>query len=243
VTRTSPQAGVDGTTGQEPAESPDQDQTTAEDDEVKTTKLTRLSSRERSCSSDRAASTILEPAAAEQVGLIATEKPAEVSKEKKPEKRPSATRRSLSRRVKRQCPPRDISPFLKPQLSQEESVISLDSDSQDSLKGEPASKPIEAGQDPQLPSKRPRTTKDDDDIDQGEDDALRESEAVDEKLAIVPAPEVLNFRESEAPGVPTAEIEVGVGWSEMEMGLYEKGLQIFGRNRYVPLLLCYKCWS
>jgi hypothetical protein len=38
--------------------------------------------------------------------------------------------------VKRQCPPRDVPNFLKPQLSHEGSVFSLDSDSQDSLKEE-----------------------------------------------------------------------------------------------------------
>jgi hypothetical protein len=138
-----PQGDVDGTDF-EPSESPEQDLTTAnthEDDvgpSERPGKTTRLSSREWSCSSefqDWVASATLELTAAEQVGR-ATEKPGVALKEKKLEKRPSATRRSLSRRVKRQCPPRDVPNFLKPQLSHEGSVFSLDSDSQDSLKEE-----------------------------------------------------------------------------------------------------------
>lgn len=137
------QGDVDGT-DYEPSESPEQDLTTTDtpenevDASVRPAKTTRLSSRERSSSSETqawTASTTLEPAAAGQVGR-ATEKSGVALKEKKMEKRPSATRRSLSRRVKRQCPPRDVPTFLKPQLSQEDSVISLDSDSQDSLKEE-----------------------------------------------------------------------------------------------------------
>lgn len=93
MARSSPQAEVDGiVTGQEPSESPKQD---TNGDERKTAKTSsRLSSRETSCSSERAASTILEPAAmAEQVAT--EEQTVVVSKEKKVEKRPSATRRSV----------------------------------------------------------------------------------------------------------------------------------------------------
>lgn len=138
-----PQRDVDGSDF-ELSESPEQDPATIntpeneEDALVIPAKTTRLSSRERSSSSETqawAASTTLEPAAAEQVGRV-TEKSVMALKEKKLEKRPSATRRSLSRRVKRQCPPRDVPSFLKPQLSQEESAISLDSESQDSPKEE-----------------------------------------------------------------------------------------------------------
>lgn len=191
-----PGADGDGKTGQELAESVKQDQ-------VKT------SSRERSCSSERAAVVVVVP------------EPEKAAKVKKVEKRPITTRRSLSRRVKRQCPPRDTTAFGK----SEESLISL-SDSQESLKGQPASQPVE------LPLKRSRADNDDDEDDeQGEANA----EAVDEKLAIVPAPEVLNFKEAEddAPAKP----EVGAGWNELEMGLYEKGLQIFGKNRYELLIM------
>lgn len=79
-------------------------------------------------------------------------------------------------------------------------------------------------------------TPNDDDIecnDQGEDDSSREGETADEKVSLVSVPEVLYHSEGQAEGPGDAtEAEVGVGWSEMEKGLYEKGLQIFGRNRY-----------
>lgn len=144
----------------------------------------------------------------------------ETCKVKKVEKRPITTRRSLSRRVKRQCSTRDTTTFSK---SEESLLISL-SDSQESQKGGPEPASTQAVE---LPLKRSR----DDDDEQGEADA----EAVDEKLAIVPAPEVLNFKEAEddAPAKP----EVGTGWNELEMGLYEKGLQIFGKNRYQSLII------
>lgn len=251
ATKTSPQAD-----DHKPSESPEEDQITAnnnEDESLKTANRSRLPSRERSSSSEDqacAASIILEPTAAEQVGqieLTITEKPGAVSKEKKPEKRPSATRRSLSRRVKRQCPPRDIPPFLKSPLSQEEPAVSLESDSQDSQKGKPISKSIEAVED-ELPLKRSRIAKHDnvECNDKREDNVLPEGKIGDEKLAIVPIPEVLNFKEAddEAPG-EMVKPEVGVGWSDMEMGLYEKGLQMFGKNRYgthsyvLFSLLCY----
>ena len=68
--------------------------------------------------------------------------------------------------------------------------------------------------------------------DQGEDDSSREGEAADENISLVPVPEVLGYKEEQAEAADnTARAEVGVGWSEMEKGLYEKGLQIFGRNR------------
>lgn len=86
-----------------------------------------------------------------------------------------------------------------------------------------------------LSSKRSLTSNDDDIEcnDQGEDDSSREGETVDEKISLVPVAEVLCYEEgqAEAPG-DTAKAEVGVGWSIMEKGLYDKGLQIFGGNRY-----------
>lgn len=76
----------------------------------------------------------------------------------------------------------------------------------------------------------------DDENDVGEDDTSREGETADEKLAILPVPEVLGYKEGQ-DGVPgdTPIPDVGVGWSEMEKGLYEKGLQMFGRNRYIEM--------
>ncbi|KAG0563224.1 hypothetical protein KC19_8G013400 [Ceratodon purpureus] len=247
-----PQRDVDGSDF-ELSESPEQDPATIntpeneEDALVIPAKTTRLSSRERSSSSETqawAASTTLEPAAAEQVGRV-TEKSVMALKEKKLEKRPSATRRSLSRRVKRQCPPRDVPSFLKPQLSQEESAISLDSESQDSPKEESpllkedesphqekASESNEAGQ-VKVPSKRPCTLNDDENErnDQGDDDTSREGEIADMNIALVPIPEVFSYKEGqdEAPD-EAAKPEVGVGWSQLELGLYEKGLLIFGKN-------------
>lgn len=99
-----------------------------------------------------------------------------------------------------------------------------------------------------MPSKRPYTSNDDDNEcnDQGDDDTSREGEIADMNVAIVPIPEVLSYKEGqdEAPD-EAVKPEVGVGWSELELGLYEKGLQIFGKNRYVtslvPLLLWYRC--
>lgn len=106
-------------------------------------KRSRTSSRERSCSSEThvlASSTILDSAAAQlqsaRLGLVMPDQPKVVAKEKKLEKRPSATRRSLSRRVKQNYPRRDTATLLKPQLSQGESIISFDSDSQDFPKDE-----------------------------------------------------------------------------------------------------------
>jgi hypothetical protein len=100
-----------------------------------------------------------------------------------------------------------------------------------------------------VPSKRPYTANDDDNEcnDQGDDGTSREAEIADMNVAIVPIPEVLSYREGqdEAPD-EAAKPEVGVGWSELELGLYEKGLQVFGKNRYVispvRLLLWYR-WS
>lgn len=118
---------------------------TLEDDvgtSEKSAKRSRTSSRERSFSSDTqafGASTIPEPSVAllsRPVELVTTDQSRVAVKGKKLEKRPSATRRSLSRRAKQNHPRRDATTSLKPQLSQEESIISLDSDSQDFPKDE-----------------------------------------------------------------------------------------------------------
>lgn len=142
------QRDVDGTDN-EALECPKHEPITAntpEDDDVGTSersaKRSRTSSRERSCSSDTrafAASTIPESSAAQPLSLselVTTGHSRVVLNERKLEKRPSATRRSLSRRAKQNCPRRDTTTSLKSQLSQEESIISLDSDSQDFPKDE-----------------------------------------------------------------------------------------------------------
>lgn len=124
------------------SQSPEQGQTATngQEDDVgvseRFSKRSGMSSRERSSSSETqawAAPTILDPGATQPVGRTGSWSKVG-SKEKKSEKRPSATRRSL--RVRRNCPQEDTSALLKPQLSQEESVISLDSDSQDFPKEE-----------------------------------------------------------------------------------------------------------
>lgn len=110
---------------------------------------------------------------------------------------------------------------------------------------EKASESNEAGQ-VKVPSKRPCTLNDDENErnDQGDDDTSREGEIADMNIALVPIPEVFSYKEGqdEAPD-EAAKPEVGVGWSQLELGLYEKGLLIFGKNRYVinpvPLLLWY----
>ena len=86
-----------------------------------------------------------------------------------------------------------------------------------------------------LSSKRSLTSNDDDIEcnDQGEDDSSREGETVDEKVSLVPVAEVLCYEEDQAEAPDdTAKAEVGLGWNAMEKSLYDKGLQIFGGNRY-----------
>jgi hypothetical protein len=116
--------------------------------------------------------------------------------------------------------------------------VSLAYQEDESFYQEKASEPGEAGQ-VKVPSKRPYTANDDDNEcnDQGDDGTSREAEIADMNVAIV--------GQDEAPD-EAAKPEVGVGWSELELGLYEKGLQVFGKNRYVispvRLLLWYR-WS
>ena len=86
-----------------------------------------------------------------------------------------------------------------------------------------------------MPAKRPCTANEDDNEcnDQGDDDTSREGEIADMNVALVPIPQVLSYKEGQDEAADeTAKPEVSVGWSELELGLYEKGLQIFGRNRY-----------
>ncbi|KAG0557519.1 hypothetical protein KC19_11G137000 [Ceratodon purpureus] len=246
-----PQRDVNGTDN-EALDCPEREPNTPEDDDVGTSersaKRSRTSSREMSCSSDIqafAASTV--PVAQPLIlsDLVTTVHSRVVSNEKKLEKRPSATRRSLSRRAKQNCPRRDTTTSLKSQLSQEESIISLDSASQDFPKNEsPPLKEEESSHQEdasnlkevvpsKLSSKRSLTSNDDDIEcnDQGEDDSSREGETVDEKVSLVPVAEVLCYEEDQAEAPDdTAKAEVGLGWNAMEKSLYDKGLQIFGGN-------------
>lgn len=74
--------------------------------------------------------------------------------------------------------------------------------------------------------------------DQHEGDVAADCEVSKVKNEIVPVSELDGKEERilllEDGGAPSniVKVEVGLGWSELEMGLYEKGLQVFGRNRY-----------
>lgn len=72
------------------------------------------------------------------IGMTAVEQFDVVMKEKKLDKRLSATRKPLSRRVKRPSPHGDMSEVLKSQLSQEYSEASPETETQDLTKDEEA---------------------------------------------------------------------------------------------------------
>lgn len=117
--------------------SPEQDQSLIEDNEVvsqRRSKRSKTSSKERSSSSDSqalAALLIEEPLNSLQLAVTGVEQTDMVMKEKKLDKRSSATRKSLSRRVKRLAPQGDIAAFLKPPTSQEESIASPENEIED----------------------------------------------------------------------------------------------------------------
>lgn len=117
--------------------SPEQDQSLIEDNEVvsqRRSKRSKTSSKERSSSSDSqalAALLIEEPQNSLQLAVTGIEQTDMVMKEKKLDKRSSATRKSLSRRVKRLAPQGDIPAFLKPHTSQEESIASPENENED----------------------------------------------------------------------------------------------------------------
>lgn len=80
--------------------------------------------------------------------------------------------------------------------------------------------------------KRPRVPN----IDRPEGETLQEGKGAYLKGDKVVAPEPLAGEEEVMKDLAAAglvpKVEVGEGWSVLEMGLYEKGLQIFGKNRY-----------
>jgi len=89
-----------------------------------------------------------------------------------------------------------------------------------------------------LSGKRSPAPKDEDveGSDQHDGDVVADCEVSKVKNEIVPISELDGKEERilllEDGGAPSyiAKVEVGLGWSELEMGLYEKGLQVFGRN-------------
>lgn len=109
-----------------------------------------------------------------------------------------------------------------------------------------------------LSGKRSPAPKDEDveGSDQHEVDVVADCEVSIVKNDIMPISELDGNVERilllENGGAPSniVKVEVGVGWSELEMGLYEKGLQVFGRNRYqfsyhnlnqnIPIASCVK---
>lgn len=109
-----------------------------------------------------------------------------------------------------------------------------------------------------LSGKRSPAPKDEDveGSDQHDGDVVADCEVSKVKNEIVPISELDGKEERilllEDGGAPSyiAKVEVGLGWSELEMGLYEKGLQVFGRNRYkisypnlnqnIPIASCVK---
>lgn len=91
-----------------------------------------------------------------------------------------------------------------------------------------------------LSGKRSPAPKDEDveGSDQHDGDVVADCEVSKVKNEIVPVSQFDGKEEHilllENGGAPSniVKVEVGLGWSELEMGLYEKGLQVFGRNRY-----------
>lgn len=117
--------------------SPEEDQSLIEDNEMvshRRSKRSKTSSKERSFSSDSqalAALLIEEPPNSLQPAVTGVEQTDMVMKDKKLDKRLSATRKSLSRRVKRLAPQGDIATFLKPLRSREGSMASPENDNED----------------------------------------------------------------------------------------------------------------
>ena len=117
--------------------SPEQDQSLIEDNEVvsqRRSKRSKTSRKERSSSSDSqalAALLVEEPLNSLQLAVTGVEQTDMVMREeKKLDKRSTATRKSLSRRVKRLATQGDIAAFLNPPTSQEESIASRENENE-----------------------------------------------------------------------------------------------------------------
>ncbi|CAM6036269.1 unnamed protein product [Sphagnum compactum] len=140
----------------------------------------------------------------------------QVDLSKKLEKLLGATRKTGLYQPRKTVTQGEGSELLKSQQSQEDSMTSLETGIQESAKDEPAISPQQA-----------------DDSDKVEGGSVPEAEGTEPIFLNVPASlsmhrEEKTLKNSDAMG--KAKVEVGKNWTMLEMGLYKKGVQIFGKN-------------
>ncbi|KAH9546913.1 hypothetical protein CY35_11G005800 [Sphagnum magellanicum] len=173
----------------------------------------------------------------------------QVDLSKKLEKLLGATRKTGLHQPRKTVTQGEGSELLKSQQSQEDSMTSLGTGIQESAKDEPAisktpqqeevTNHLERGEAPAcvgsgaLSGKWLRLDKHTDDSDKVEGGSVLEAEGTEPIFLNVPAlmsmhREEKTLKNSDAMG--KAKVEVGKNWTMLEMGLYKKGVQIFGKN-------------
>ncbi|CAK9195831.1 unnamed protein product [Sphagnum troendelagicum] len=142
----------------------------------------------------------------------------QVDLSKKLEKLLGATRKTGLHQPRKTVTQGEGSEILKSQQSQEDSMTSLETGIQESAKDEPAIS--------KLPQQADNSYK-------VEGGSVLEAEGTEPIFLNVPASlsmhrEGKTLKNSDAMG--KAKVEVGKNWTMLEMGLYKKGVQIFGKN-------------